>query len=198
MIPHLILNLWLRAIALFVSLPDLDGGSGGPDQGGGGTPGTPTGSSQSLGIPFGEVGGVFGSTYYLFIPVQNIITNACFIGMFDVGSFDDQVDGGFYTYKVEDINQDRMPTVNRVVLTYRDLGPATIFFTVTGVDDNDSKVSANSAQTSIGTAAASQLLLTKFIDLSISCFRPQLSFTRVSGPVSVVAVTMRGTVELIA
>lgn len=204
LMPSLLIKPFLRLMALgFITEgpPDLDGGSGefnggGGPPNGGGVPGTGTGSSQGAGFPFSEFGGVFGSTYFLFIPSQDSNSLASFLGFFDVSSFDDPKDGSSYSYRVEDTRTDRVPTINRVILTYRDLGLAKLTFTLTGVND-DGKVVSNSVLVQIGNVVATNALLTKFIDLTLTAFRPQLSVSRLpaGGPVSIIRVVLRGEVE---
>ena len=189
-------------VALFdQNTPDLDGGSGdiGPPDGGssgGGQPGTQTGGTISSNIPFGENGGVFGSTWFLFVPVEDTVTGNCFIGIFDTTSADDQRDGSSYAFRAEDVKYDRVPTVNRIILTYRDLGLATLGLTLRGVNDNGAVV-MQTYTVSLGTTAASGVLLTRFVDVQLSAFRPQLILTRIagSGPIDITHVTIRGEVE---
>lgn len=188
-------------LALYHSRPDLDGGSGnfGPPVGGGGgggTPGTPTGSSQGAALPATEVGGVIGSTYFLFMPVQSVQDGRCFIGFFDVSSFDDSVDGSSYSYRKEDVKKDCQVTVNRIVLIYRDLGPCKLTVTVNGSDDNAQPTSA-SAKVQIGNVKPTDELLTKFVDITYTGFRPQVTVSRNAGdgPFCITSLTMRGTVS---
>jgi hypothetical protein len=181
-----------------VQRPDLDGSPelGGPSPCGGGTPGTGTGSSIGAGLPIGENGGVVANTWFLFDPTQNIASGLSYLGFYDTASFDDQLDGSSYSYRVEDIISHRVPTVNRLVLTYRDLGLATVTWTVTGTNDLLQVVSA-SVTVQLGNKIPTNALLTKFVDISLTAFRPQLSWSRQpnGGPLSLVAVEMRGEVE---
>src|SRR5262249_5326063 len=140
--------------------PDLDGGSGGfgpPD--GGGSPGTGTGSSTGSAFPASENGGVFASNYFLFMPVQDINTKQSFIGFYDFSSFDDPYADSSYSYRIEEIVPNSTPTVNRVDLTYVDLGLATIQVTISGVNDNGQVISSTISQ-QIGNKIATGALLT--------------------------------------
>lgn len=176
--------------------PDLDGGSGGGSPSGGGNPGTPTGSSQGSAFPSTENGGVVGSSWLLFMPVQNIASGQCYIGIFDVSSFDDPTDGSFYQYRKEDLIPDTVPTVNRVDITYLDLGLATITVTVQAVND-DQKVVSQSVQVKLGNAVPTNDLMTKLVSIELTGIRPQLSWSRNagSGPVTITRMIMRGEVE---
>lgn len=177
--------------------PDLDGGSGGRGPtGGGGNPGTPSGSSQGIAFPAGEIGGVIGSTYFLFIPVQNIQTGACYIATFDVTNFDDKVDGSSYSWRQEDVKKDRVPTVNRAILTYRDLGLCLLTLTIFAVNDKNQIIS-RSVQVQIGNRIPTNELMTQFIDISLSGFRPRPVISRAAagGPFCITGLTLRGEVE---
>lgn len=184
------LKLYLRN-EIFGDVP-ADNFGGGSD--GGGTPGTPTGgASVPSGLPAAENGGVFGSTYFVFMPVVNNITGECYIGVYDISDNDDQVDGSVYAYREEDIISNRQPTVRRVVLQYRDLGVAKLTVTVQGTDHDGNVVSASS-KVSLGTKAATGNVLTGFVDLCVSCYRPQIVLSRDAGagPICITSVTMAG------
>src|SRR6266404_5193402 len=144
-------------------------------------------------IPFSENGGFAGTTFFLFVPTQNSGTGASFVSVFDPSSFDDSDDASSYSYKAEDVIVGRVPTVRRVVLVYRDLGIATITVTISGVNDSDNAVSV-SATTKIGTSGATGKQLTEFVDVTATCFRPQLTISRAAGagPVSIVSASMIG------
>ena len=118
------------------------------------------------------------------------------LGYLNEENFNDANDSGQYIFKAEDILANRVPTIRRVVLTYVDLGVATPQFTINGSNDNGQLVTITKSQ-QIGTVAASGLLLTAFIDITISCFRPQLTITRPAGagPVQISTVLIVGTVE---
>lgn len=173
------------------------GGSGGGSNNGGGVPGTGTGSSSvPTGLPTGENGGVFATTYQLFVPVENCSSGQCYIGFFDVTSFDDQTDGSSYSYRQEDINPDAVATVDRVWVTYRDLGLARMTLTLTGTNDNGAIVS-NSIVVTIGNITPTNALLSKQFGLTLSAFRPQLTVSRNAGdgPISIVRVRLLGETE---
>lgn len=201
------LRKWLRILQTIllvgnIPAPDLDGGSGGggdtgdgtPD--GGGQPGTPTGSSQSAALPFAENGGVFGTTYFLFIPVQDIVTGRCYIGTYDINSFDDEVDGSSYSYRAEDVIKNCVVTVNRIWLTIRDLGCAKLTLNVSGTSYDAKPVSATVTQ-KVGNKIPTGTLLTYRVDLQATCYRPQLTISRAAagGPVCITEVTMAGEVD---
>ena len=177
-----------------------NGGSGGGGHGGGGgggQTGTGTGStSVPSGLPANENGGLFAPTYYLMIPMQNSATGTCSLYTYDPTSFDDTTDGGYYKYRVEDVSLLRVPTVRRVGIIYRDLGLAKFTVTLTGTNDQRQVVS-NSVVVQIGNSIATNALLTILVDITLTAFRPQLSFSRNAGdgPLSIVSATLIGEVE---
>lgn len=179
-------------------LPDfgVDPNDGTPD--GGGNPGTPTGGSSiaSAGLPATENGGVIGSTYLLFVPVQDIRTGLCYIGTYDVTSFDDSGDGGSYSYRAEDIVKHKTPTVNKVILIYRDLGSAKLTVTLAVTNDN-AQVKTASVDVQIGNAIPTGALITKLVYLQLTGYRPQLTLSRKAGdgPVCITSATMSGEIE---
>lgn len=175
---------------------DLDGGSGGSPTGGGGTPGTGTGSTGSVGLPTGENGGVLATTYLLFVPVQDSSSGLCYIGTFSSTNFDDSRDGGSYSYRQEDIAPDAVATVHRIWITYRDLGAAKFTITLSGTND-DGQVVTSSAVVQVGNVVPTNALFTEPFGLQLTCFRPQLTISRVagSGPISIVRIRMEGETE---
>lgn len=165
---------------------------------GGGNPGTPTGGSpiSVTGLPATENGGVIGSTYLLFVPVQDIRTGLCYIGTYDVTSFDDTGDGSSYSYRSEDIVKHKVPTVNKVILVYRDLGPAKLTVSLKVTNDN-AQVKTASVDIQIGNAIPTNELITKLVYLQLTGYRPQLTLSRKAGngPVCITSATMSGEVE---
>lgn len=146
--------------------------------------------------PFGENGGFAVTSFILLLPVQDASTGVCYFAILDTSSFDDPNDGSFYAYREEDILPGRVPTVRRVVLVYRDLGLATLTVTVSGTNDNGQVVSG-STTVQLGNAKPTFELLTRFCDLQVTCYRPQLSYLRQpgGGPISIISATMVGEVE---
>jgi hypothetical protein len=125
------------------------------------------------------------------------IGGAGFIYTFDVTNFNDSVSGGFYNWKLEDVIAGRTPTVNRVIISVRDLGVATITVTLSGIDQNTQQPISNSVPLTIGTVGASNKLITYLPGISLTAQNLQLSITRAAnvGPVSITKVRMEGRVE---
>lgn len=179
--------------------PNPDGGSGGGGTGGGGQIGTGTGTSNAAstsGVPLGENGGVLASTYYLLIPVQDVNSGNAYLAMYDLNNLNDADDGSYYTYRMEEVMPLRVPTVRRIGVEYRDVGVANVTFTLTGTNDKGVGIS-QSKTVRIGTSAATGLIVTLFVDMTFTGFRPQLTVSRAAagGPLSIVSVTLIGEVE---
>ncbi len=149
-----------------------------------------------MAVPFSENGGFNATTFFLFMPTIASDTGRPTISIFDPSSFDDPDDAASYSWKAEDIVIGRVPIVRRALLVYTDLGLATITVTVTGTDDNNKQISSSKV-IQIGTIAATGLQMTKLVDVTLACFRPQLSITRVAGagPISIVSASLIGEYE---
>ena len=146
--------------------------------------------------PFGENGGITATTAYLMLPMIDNVTGIISVGILDVSNFNSDSLPSSVTFRSEDVIPGRVPTVRRVILTYRDMGLASVIVSILGVNDNNVAVSASST-VSIGNLVPTFLLMTKLVDVQLTAFRPQLQITRPAnaGPVSIVSVVMLGTVE---
>jgi hypothetical protein len=102
----------------------------------------------------------------------------------------------YYDWKVEDVIPFRTPTTNCIIVTHRDLGLATVTFTLTATND-DGSVSTYAVPMTLGTAAASGRLITFRVPLTATGQNFQLSMTRAAsaGPVSIVKIRIEGRVE---
>jgi len=154
-----------------------------------------TANPTVVGIPEGA--NQVSYVLHLLIPILNLKSSTNGIGIFDTNNFDDKLQGSSHSFKVEDIIAERQPTVRRVILTYRDLGPAAIIVTINGSDDNGTLTQVSTPLIKIGSATASGKLITKFVDITYTGFRPQLTIIRApgGGPVSIATATMLGHVE---
>lgn len=112
--------------------------------------------------------------------------------------FNDPNNASFHYFRVEEVATMRVPDFRRVGIIYRDLGVATIQIALTAVNDNGDIVynTPNQGAPSggnpypsfaIGTAAASQRLIQKFLDTRICGSLPQAAILRAAnaGPVSI-------------
>jgi hypothetical protein len=115
---------------------------------------------------------------------------------FDMTNFNDTVSGAFYIFKTEDVICGRTGTISRVIISYRDLGVATITIVLVGTNDQQAIVSSSEPMT-IGTVAASKAIVTQIIGISLTAQNLSLSITRDpnAGPVSITKVRMEGRVE---
>lgn len=120
----------------------------------------------------------------------------------DPTNFNDPANGSFYNWKVEDVIAGRGITINRVIVSYRDLGVASITATLSGVsgvaDSNNALTPvSNSEVVSLGTQAASQKICTVVLGITLTACNLQFSVTRApnAGPVSITKVRMEGNVE---
>jgi len=86
--------------------------------------------------------------------------------------------------------------VRRVIMQYKDIGVVKLTISIDGTND-DNKAITSSAIVTIGSAAATGKIYTKFIDLVFTGFRPQLTWQRAAnaGPVCVTSMSMVGEVE---
>lgn len=132
----------------------------------------------------------------ILIPGQSAAPNTATLYTFNTDVFNDSTTGSSYYFKAEDIIADRVPTIRRVIITYRNLGVATLTITLTGIDDNGAVVT-NSITATLGSVAANGNLLTYFGDITLTAFRPQLSITRAAngGPIAISTIVLVGRVE---
>jgi hypothetical protein len=147
-------------------------------------------------------GGVATTSRLTLYPMLNATTGiVSFYAFNPAGGFDDPLASAFWNSKVEEVLQGRTVTVNRVIVTYRDLGPATAIFVLAGTQDNQvvgGLTGATSMQpVKLGNALATGKLMTKFVDLSLTGQNIQLTIVRAagSGPLSFAKITMVGRVE---
>lgn len=149
-----------------------------------------------MAVPYTENGGFAATTRYLFMPTVTIDGGQTQICVFDPTDFDDPTDNSYYFFRQEDVTAGRQPTVRRVIITYRDLGPASITLTLYATTDSATSVTA-STTVSIGNTVPTGILMTKIVELQVTGFRPQLSISRAAGggPVSIAAVTLIGEIE---
>jgi hypothetical protein len=154
----------------------------------------PTGRPSVTGI--GTSYQSLGLTYF---PVEAVVGGAPAIGTFDTvvssGGFNDAVQGSTYSYRQEDVEPNRVPTVRRVIVTYRDLGAATMTVTVNAINDNGANVTASKTQAIGGVNPGA--LCVSFFDLVVTGFHPQLTISRAAngGPISWTRAVMVGESE---
>jgi hypothetical protein len=143
-------------------------------------------------------GGFNGSLNLFLIPAQDPNGGAV-IWTLDPTNFNDTFSNSFYNFKVEDVIAGRVPTISRVIISYRDLGVATINVTLSGTNDQGQAVS-NSVPVTIGNTVPLGIILTTLVGISLSAQNLQLNIERDAGagPVSITKVRMEGRVETTA
>lgn len=140
-------------------------------------------------------GGTSGPLNLLLIPAQTF--DGVAIWTFDTTDFNDANFGSNYSWKVEDVLAGRTPTISRVIISYRDLGVATLTVTLTGTDDS-ANVITETRDIPIGTVGASRRIVSTLVGIALTGQNPQLSVQRLAnaGPVSITKVRMEGRVEM--
>lgn len=145
-------------------------------------------------------GGTGAPIGMLLIPCQQFMTQVV-LG-FDVNNFDDQSLGSFYNYKVEEVIPGRTPSCTRQIITYRDLGIASLTGSLIGTlspvgDANPPRGVIVQETFQIGTAGATRQLFTIVRGLSLSAQNLQYTITRqpAGGPVSITRTRLEGETE---
>jgi hypothetical protein len=148
-------------------------------------------------------GGVSPITKIYLFPMQNSQTGQVGYYAFDPGrGFNDPINPSMYKFKVEQVLPGRIPTVSRIILTYRDLGPLTVTFALSGTTDQGQIVgngnpSGSSITINIGNQNATGVLMTTVQGLSLSAQNLQLSINRVAGAgaISFAQIVLCGRIE---
>jgi hypothetical protein len=165
----------------------------------------PVGNSTIKGSPglLTSSGGLFGSGYQLLMPMFDGIFNKVYFALIDPSNSDTE-EAAFYTYRQEDVMPNRSVSVHLLIITYRELGPAT--FTVgvqTYIEEEDSyktssrivKIAPRPAKKGKPSTFPDKLLHTKKVNIEvISGQRPQPFWSRLanSGPVAITRMMMVG------
>ena len=141
-------------------------------------------------------GGIAAPIGLLLIPCQQYVTQVV-LG-FDITNFNDLGLPSRYSWKVEEVIPGRTPSCTRQIITYRDLGVATITTALSGYDQNAGAPVTISETFQIGTVAATQQLCTIERGLSLTAQNLQYSVERDpgDGPVSFTRVRLEGRVEI--
>jgi len=146
-------------------------------------------------------GGTGAPIGMLLIPCQQFNTQVV-LG-YDTTDFNDLSNQSFYFFKVEEIAQGRTPSCTRQIITYRDLGVATLKATLVGYNQNVSDPASIPSPFeifTIGSVAATGRLCTIVRGLTLTAQNLQYQLTRdaAAGPVSIIKVRLEGRVELTA
>jgi hypothetical protein len=145
-------------------------------------------------------GGNAGPLNMLLIPAP--LFNQQFIAQMDTTDFNDRSSGSFYSYKVEEVAAGRTPTCGRQIITYRDLGVATLTATLTGtivpVGSGNQPIQSSVSETfNIGTVGATGKLFTTIRSIELTAQNLQYTLTRqpAGGQVSIIKTRLEGEVE---
>src|SRR5215472_4457993 len=97
-------------------------------------------------------GGVSTVSRLTLIPMQAVAGGSTAFYAFDPSAgYDDAQSGGFYSFKIEEVLPGRTPTFGQAIVKYRDLGVATFFLHLSGVNE-DQTISTKVVQLQIGNA----------------------------------------------
>lgn len=115
----------------------------------------------------------------------------------DPTDFNDPNSGSNYSWKVEDVMAGRNPTINRLIISYKDLGVVNLTVLISGNDDNQNPVLFQEA-ISLGTVAAPGTLKTAVFGVNQSGQNLQLTIVRTfnAGPMCITKIRMEGKVEM--
>ena len=142
-------------------------------------------------------GGVATTSRLTLYPMVSTITGAVGFYSFDpTTGFNDPNASSSHSFKVEEVLPGRTPTVRRIVISYRDLGPVSLIFTLSGTNDAQQIVSYLLPVT-LGNQVPTGKLMTKLIGLSFTAQNIQLSIVRPAGAgsISIAKIVMCGQVE---
>lgn len=155
-------------------------------------------NSETFTVTSPSNGGTSAPLGLLLIPCQQFVTQE--VLALDTTNYNDPAYGSFYFYKVEEIIAGRTPSCTRQIITYRDLGEASIVCTLSGYDQNANAPTSVSVPLAIGSAGATGKLFTALLGMSLTAMNLQFSITRNpdAGPVSIVKVRLEGKVEMTA
>lgn len=156
-----------------------------------------TNPTTSVILPLVSNGGISQLAYASLIPMQDLNTGETNFYAFDpLFGFDDPIAPSMHSFRVEDLIAGRNPTVNRMILTYRDLGPFKATFTLTGTNDAQ-KIVSKSIQVTGGNTPATNKLFTKFYGIELTAQNIQATWSRLpnSGPLSIVKTVLVGRME---
>jgi len=145
-----------------------------------------------------SLGGVSQNSRLSLFPMFNPYTGQVGFYAFDPSKgFNDPTDGSYYNWKVEDVITGRTPTIGRLIVTYRDLGPVQVVWTLTGMNDAGLPQTVSTPTMTLGTPAMTQRLVTILIGLQLTAQNLQLSVQRAAGAgaISIVRVTLCGRIE---
>jgi len=141
-------------------------------------------------------GGIPAALNLWILPVfGNSVGPAGFVTL-DPTNFNDPNSGSSYSWKVEDIAAGRTPTINRLIISYKDLGQVTITVLISGTDDQQKDILYQQS-VPLGTIGASGTIKTVVVGVDLTGQNLQLTITRAinAGPLCITKIRMEGRVE---
>jgi hypothetical protein len=140
-----------------------------------------------------------GYSAQLGLALYPVCTQANNVGAFyfyDITNFNDPNSPSYYNYKVEDVICGRTATIRREIISYRDLGVATLTVELSGTNDLGQYINALTTIT-IGNPSPLGIILTQIVNLTFTGQNLQVMLVRAAngGPVSITKIRLEGTVE---
>lgn len=159
-------------------------------------PGGATIGGGSVFVPLSN-GGVLGTTNNAFFPCQSLIDGSTWYYTYDPKQgYNDPNSACQYSWRVEQMKSYRNPTIHNLLITYRNLGPVTATFTISGCDD-DGKPLSQSSTASWGNSPSTFKICTTQVNILFTGQNPQLSVYRAPGAgcLSIIGIVMAGECE---
>jgi hypothetical protein len=161
--------------------------------------GTPSGSfqPQSTVLP-SSFGGLFSPAGVVALyPCLDLAGNGSEYRIFDVSQPpNDTINGSSYSWRVEQVESYRNPTIRKLFWTFTDLGQVTVTWTLTGTNELF-KVVSQTATVTVGNVNPTYQSMTYEVDINLTAMNLQLSVQRKAGagPLSIVRIVLVGECE---
>jgi hypothetical protein len=143
-------------------------------------------------------GGISQSSRISAYPMTNAATGQAGLYAFDPTlGFNDLNNPANYFFRVEEVVPGKTPTVNKIIVTYRDLGLVTVTFNLTGTNDLQKVVSSSSTVILGNLFPTGRIMCRNDIGLTLTAQNLQLSISRApgAGSLAIVKILMVGQVE---
>jgi hypothetical protein len=143
-------------------------------------------------------GGVATTSRLTLYPMLNANTGIVGFYAFDpTTGFNDITAPSTHSYKVEEVIAGRTPTVSRIIIGYRDLGPVAIICTLSGTNDSQQVVQPVTQPVTLGNQVPTGKLMTKILGMQLTAQNLQFTIFRPAGagPLSITKVVLCGRVE---
>lgn len=136
--------------------------------------------------------GLSGTLPLILVPFWNPTAGLFLINYFDTTNFDCEEDASYY-FRMEEA-QDKSVTIHKMILTYNNLGQASLTAGITYYSRDTDQYYTASKNIKIGTKIPDFKQHKTAIDLVVTGESPQIFITRKanSGPVSIIRLTIAG------